>query len=172
MRKFKSHGSGKFKLSDFYKIGKGTILEAGVLVFHPENIQIGNNVYIGHRTILKGYYQNKMLIGNHVWIGQDCFLHSGGGILIQDAVGIGPHVKLLTIVHSGTPLKKPIIDTLQKTAPIIIETGCDIGIGTIILPGIKIGSNSQIGAGSVVSRDIPAFSVAAGVPARIIRKRK
>lgn len=172
MRKFQSHGSGKFKKSQFRKIGNNVIFEPGVLVFHPENITIGNNVYIGHRTILKGYYQNEMKIGNDVWIGQDCFIHSGGGITIEDAVGIGPRVMLLTISHKEKGGRGPIIDAPQIQAPVKIELGCDIGIGTIILPGVTIGRFSQIGAGAVVSRNIPANSVAAGVPAKIIRYRK
>lgn len=78
----KSHGSGEFKPEDFRKLGKGVIFEKGVLVFHPENIEIGDNVYIGHYTILKGYYKNLMIIDNHTWIGQQCFLHSAGGLSI------------------------------------------------------------------------------------------
>lgn len=75
---YKSHGNGFFKEDDFKKIGKNVIFEDNVLVFHPENIEIGNNVYIGHNTILKGYYRNAMIIGDDTWIGQFCFFHSAG----------------------------------------------------------------------------------------------
>ena len=51
-----SHGTGEFHLTDFCALGEGVIFEAGVLVFHPENIEIGKYAYIGHYTILKGYY--------------------------------------------------------------------------------------------------------------------
>jgi len=98
-RMYGSHGSGKFKREDFKKIGDNVIFEEDVLVFYPENIEIGNNIYIGHNTILKGYYKNKMKIGDHTWIGQGCFFHSAGGIKIGKAVGIGPKVKILTYVH-------------------------------------------------------------------------
>ena len=56
----KSHGSGKFTKKSFAALGANVVFEAGVLVFHPENIKIGNHVYIGHYTILKGY----RIIGN------------------------------------------------------------------------------------------------------------
>lgn len=171
MRKFYSHGSGKFKNNQFKSMGKNVILEPEILVFHPGNIQLGNNVYIGHRTILKGYYQNMMTIGNNIWIGQDCYLHSGGGIEIEDEVGLGPRVILLTIYHNEKEFPGAIINVPQKQAPIKIETGCDIGIGAIILPGVTIGKLSQIGAGAVVTKSIPPFSVAVGVPARILRQR-
>jgi len=74
----------------FCRLGRNVVFERGVLVFHPENIEIGENVYIGHATILKGYYKNKMIVGDHTWIGAQCFLHSAGGLRIGRAVGIGP----------------------------------------------------------------------------------
>ncbi len=83
----RSHGSGQFKRMQFAHLGQGVVIEVGVLVFHPENIEIGNEVYIGHNTILKGYYNNKMIIGSGTWIGQQCFFHSAGGITIGQNVG-------------------------------------------------------------------------------------
>ena len=56
----KSHGNGEFSLNQFRKIGENVIFERVVMVFHPENIEIGNNVYVGHNTMLKGYYKNLM----------------------------------------------------------------------------------------------------------------
>jgi maltose O-acetyltransferase len=54
---------------------------------------------------------------------------------------------------------------------VVIEDDGDLGIGAIVLPGVTIGRGAQIGAGAVVSRDIPAYSVAMGVPARVVRER-
>ena len=167
---FHSHGTGVFSRRQFGRIGTNVIFEKGVLIFHPENIELGNNIYIGHRAILKAYHQNKMIIGNNVWIGQDVFLHSGGGIVIADNVGIGPAVKILTLTHRDDA-DKPIIAAPQVQKPVHINSGSDIGIGAIILPGVTIGEYSQIGAGAVVTRDIPDYSVAIGVPARVLRKR-
>ena len=167
----KTHGDGSFSLNDFKKIGENVIFERGVLVFHPENISIGNNVYIGHNTILKGYYKNEMVIGDHTWIGQGCFLHSGGGIEIGKAVGIGPMVKIITSVHREDDLSKPLIFCDLEFGKVIIEDGCDIGVGVIILPGVKIGKGSIIGAGSVVNKDVEPYTVVAGVPAKVLRRR-
>ncbi len=168
----KTHGNGTFRLKDFKKIGENVIFEDGVRVFHPENITIGNNVYIGHNTYLKGYYKNEMKIGDHAWIGQDCFLHSAGGIEIGRAVGIGPTVKIITSTHREEDLSKPLIFCDMNFDKVIIEDGCDIGIGTIILPGVKIGEGSIIGAGAVVTNDIEPYTVAAGVPAKLLRRRR
>ena len=58
----KSHGDGAPDLSSLARLGKDVIIEAGVLIFHPENIEIGDDVYVGHNTMLKGYYKNRMKI--------------------------------------------------------------------------------------------------------------
>lgn len=169
---FKSHGSGVLKRGDFAAVGKNVIFEPGVLVFHPENIYIGDNVYVGHNTILKGYYKNKMRIGSGVWIGQQCFFHSAGGLIIGDNTGIGPGVKILTSSHQAVDFKKPVMHTPIVFAKVEIGEGSDIGTGAIVLPGVTIGRASVIGAGAVVNRSIKPYSVAVGNPARVIKSRK
>jgi acetyltransferase-like isoleucine patch superfamily enzyme len=168
---YRSHGKGIFKKEDFKKIGENVIFEEGVLVFHPEKIEIGDNVYIGHNTILKGYYKNEMVIGDHTWVGQNCFLHSAGGITIGKAVGIGPGVKILTSVHKEEGLSKPILFCDLEFKEVIIADGCDIGIGSIILPGVKIEKGSIVGAGAVVTKDVESYTIVAGVPAKVLRRR-
>ena len=168
----KSHGDGKFQKNDFAKIGENTIIERGVLIFHPENIELGCNVYVGHNTILKGYYKNKITIGNGTWIGQQCFFHSAGGINIGKNVGIGPKVTILTSCHPNKNIKIPIIHSGLIFGKVIIENDSDIGAGVIILPGIKIGKGVQVGAGAVVTKNIPSFEVWAGIPAKFLKKRK
>ena len=106
----RSHGTGEFSKSDFKELGDGVIFEKNIEVFDPENISIGNDVYIGHNACLKGYYKNSMRIGDHTWIGQYAFFHSAGGIEIGKAVGIGPFVKILTSAHEDKGnLDVPII---------------------------------------------------------------
>lgn len=166
-----SHGSGQFERSQFRCIGNGVVIEPGVLVFHPENIEIADDVYIGHYTILKGYYRGRMLIGSGTWIGQQCFLHSAGDLLIGSNVGIGPGVKIITSFHAEEGISKPILHSRIEFAPVVIEDDADIGVGAIILPGVTIGKGAQVGAGAVVTRDVSEYTVVAGVPARIIRKR-
>ena len=171
MREYRSHGDGKFDVRDFKAIGKNVILEQGILVFNPENISIGDSVYVGHNTILKGYHKNELRIGDHTWVGQMCFLHSAGGIDIGNAVGIGPCVKILTSTHLDSNLSKPLISNDLKFSPVVIGDGCDIGIGTILLPGVTVGKGSIVGAGSVVTKDVEPYSIVAGNPARLLRKR-
>lgn len=168
---FQSHGDGRFNLNNFRGIGENVIFEAGVLVFHSENITLGNNIYIGHYTILKGYNKSEMVISDNTWIGQGCFFHSAGGIDIGQNVGIGPHVKIITSFHKEEGINVPILYSEILKAPVVIEKDCDIGVGAIILPGVHIGCGCQIGAGAVVTRNIKPYCVIAGVPARVLRKR-
>ncbi len=168
----KSHGNGKFKKTDFSKIGKNVVIEDRVLIFHPENIEIEDRVYIGHDAIIKGYYKNKIVIKEGSWIGQQCFFHGGGGISVGKNVGIGPAVKIITSYHGAKNIKEPVLHAELKFKKVIVEDNCDIGTGAIILPGVTIGHDSIIGAGAIVTKDIPPFFVAAGNPARVIKKRK
>lgn len=172
IKQFQSHGDGQFRKGDFKSIGDNVIFEPGVLVFHPENIVLGSNIYIGHNAILKGYYKSLMEIGTDTWIGQGCFFHSAGGLKIGNAVGIGPMVKILTSHHDDINLNVPVLELPLVFKPVIIEDGADIGTGSVILPGVRVGRNSIIGAGSVVNRDVLPFAVYAGVPAKLLKMRK
>ena len=166
-----SHGTGEFRSDQFARLGHNVVFELGVLVFHPENIELGDNVYLGHNTILKGYYLNKMVIDSGTWIGQQCFFHSAGGLTIGRNVGIGPGVKIITSSHAEEGIQVPILHSRIEFAPVTIDDDCDVGVGTIILPGVNIAKGVQVGAGAVVTSDIPPYEVWAGVPARRIRKR-
>lgn len=167
----KSHGTGEYSLEQFAHLGEGVVFEPGVLVFHPENIEIGDDVYVGHYTILKGYYTNRMAIGSGTWIGQQCFFHSAGGITIGCNVGIGPAVKIITSTHDLSHRDKPILHSPIEFAPVVIEHDADIGVGAILLPGVCVGQGAQVAAGAVVTANVDPFSIVGGVPARLLRLR-
>lgn len=170
MKLNKSHGDGSYGRNEFKFIGKNVIIEKDVKIFHPENIILHDNVYIGHNTILKGYYKNTMEIRANTWIGQNCFFHSAGGITIAPNVGIGPNVSILTSSHSLKNLDGPILFQPVEFNTVVIEEGVDVGINSTILPGVTIGKMSQIGAMTLVNKDVPELVVFAGVPGKVIRK--
>lgn len=169
---WKSEGKGIVNITKLRKCGKNVVIEDGVRIFYPENIEIGDNVYIGHDTILKGYYNSLLKIGSNTWIGQQCFIHGAGGVTIGSNVGIGPMVKVHASRHKELGIDIPILFSELEFLPIVIEDDCNIGIGSIILPNVKIGKGSKIGANAVVNVDIPEYSVAVGVPAKVIKSRK
>ncbi len=171
-KKFKSEGPGTPDLSLLKGCGTNVIIEDGVRIFHPENIVLGDNVYIGHDTILKGYYATETIIGNNVWIGQQCFVMGAGGLTIGDCVGIGPQVKIHPCRHENDRLDIPT--SFQKIIfdPIIIDTDVNIGIGAMVMAGVTLRKGCIVGANSVVTKSFPEFSIIAGVPAKIIRSRQ
>ncbi len=166
-----SHGDGSFRADQLRRCGPDCVFEAGVLIFHPENIELGANVYVGHNAILKGYHQGLMRIGDETWIGPQAFLHSAGGIEIGARVGIGPAVRIITSFHAEAGRSIPILNSPIEFAPVVIEDDCDLGVGAIVLPGVRIGKGAQLGAGAVVTEDVPPYSVAVGVPAKVTRQR-
>lgn len=167
----RSHGTGRFAPADLAACGEGCVFEEGCLVFHPENVHLGRDVYVGHQAILKGYYKETLRIGDGTWVGQQCFLHAAGGIEIGRNVGIGPGVRVLTSTHQEAGRGIPILHAPLTFARVVIEDDADLGVGAIILPGVRIGRGAQVGAGSVVTRDVPPYAVVAGTPARALRER-
>ena len=120
-------------------------------------------------TVIPPFYVD---YGKPVTIGKDCFIQQGctffgrGGITIGDGVFIGPKCNLITINHDESP------DNRSATygRPIVIEDKVWIGINSTILPGVRIGYGSIVGAQSVVTHDVPPMTIVAGNPARIIRR--
>jgi acetyltransferase-like isoleucine patch superfamily enzyme len=167
----KSHGDGHFSIGDLARCGSGSVFEDGVCIWHPETVEIGDGVYVGHGTMLKGYHNSRMVIGDGTWIGQLCFFHSGGGIIIGQNVGVAPCVKILTSAHRLNQTDRPILHSDIEFAPVRIEDGADIGVGATLLPGVTIGTGAQVAAGAVVTDDVAPFVIVAGVPARPIRSR-
>lgn len=118
---------------------------------------------------------SKISLGNRVVVRPGCMLfadprHDGAGITIEDDVMLGSGVHIYVHSHRFDDPARPIIDQgYSPSRPVLLERGCWIGAGAIILPGVTIGRNAVVGAGSVVTRCIPAFTVAAGNPARVLR---
>lgn len=172
----RTHGTGRFTREELARCGEGTILEEGCLVFHPENVHLGERVYVGHHAMLKGYYKNELRIGDGTWIGQQVFLHAAGGIEIGRNVGIGPGVKILSshhdLDHPGATRETPILHVPITLAKVIVHDDADLGVGAIVLPGLTIGRGAQIGAGALVTKDVPPFAIVAGNPARVIGMRR
>jgi len=167
----RSHGSGRYVPADLGSLGEGTVIEEGVLIFNPSHVHIASNVYIGHRTMLCGDTRGELRIEEGAWIGPDCYMHSAGGIRIGRRAGIGPRVVILTSTHAETPVPTAIIDAPLQFALVEAGDGCDIGVGSILLPGALVAAGAQIGAGSVVTGEIPTGAVASGAPARVRRQR-
>ena len=110
-------------------------------------------------------------IGENVFIGVECFIDPPfpNMVTIEDYVSLAGRVMLLAHSDPTEPLREILGENGAKIAPIHIKKGAWISVGCIVLPGVTIGENTIIAAGAVVTKDIPANSVAAGVPAKVIK---
>lgn len=127
----------------------------------------GTNVNIEHGASLS----SKMSIGNNSGVGINC--SCGGEITIGDNVMMGPECVILTYNHAFDRTDIPMCEQgFQVEKPVIIGNDVWIGRRVIILPGVHIGNGVIIGAGSIVTKDVPDWAIVAGNPATIKRYRK
>ncbi|WP_082947628.1 acyltransferase [Mycobacterium sp. E2479] len=120
-----------------------------IVLYRLMGIRIGSDVYMGFNVELETNFPELVSIGNHVTISHRCIITA----------------------HMDSPSDTPVKDFLPMGAkPVIIEDGAWICIGATILPGVTVGENAVVAAGAVVSRDVPANTVVAGIPARHVKR--
>jgi acetyltransferase-like isoleucine patch superfamily enzyme len=153
------------------RLGHSVYISADVRFKHLETFEIGDGVFIGTQTYIQGRFDGRCVIGNHVWIGPQSYFDARD-LIIEDYVGWGPGAKVLGSTHMGEPITVPIIQTDLEIKPVRIEAWADIGTNAVILPGVTIGRGSIVGAGAVVTKDVPSYAIVAGVPAQFLRWRE
>lgn len=152
-------------------VGDDLQVGVGVVFKHPETMEFGNCVFIGSQVMLQGRFDGNCKIGDHVWIGPQAYFDARQ-LTLEDYVGWGPGAKVLGSTHTGEPLEEPIITTSLVIRPVVIASGADVGMNASILPGVRVGAHAIVGAGAVVTHDIPDYAISAGVPARVLRSRR
>jgi galactoside O-acetyltransferase len=154
----------------------GVILPRGALILRPENIRIGKDFGLNPGCLLLCQDRDKgseLVIGDRVALNYNVQINadSGGRIYISDNVIIGPGCILRAADHSFERTDRAIRDQLTQPGVIRLDDDVWLGAGVIVLKDVTIGRSSVIGAGSVVTGDIPPYSIAVGIPARVIRTR-
>jgi acetyltransferase-like isoleucine patch superfamily enzyme len=149
---------------------KGFIYFWTARVYRGGRINIGDNTRIARWCVFREY-GGSITIGSNCSINSFCHFSGNGGIRIGDNVLIATQCVLISANHSFDDITKPISSQGETRAPIIIENDCWLGAGVKVLMGVRIGKGSVIGAGSVVTHDVPPYSVVVGVPGRIIKCR-
>lgn len=172
-------------------------IEEYVQITHAKNIEIGRNVFIGKNSFIGGSdggivlgdntclvgncyvngfnYQektgNKIVFGKNVVLSQGCIVHGHSGVTIGDNTIVGPCTTFVSGNHGDVTRSTDYrFAKIITTTPIRIGSNVWIGTNVSVLPGVTIGDNSVIGAGSVVTRDVPANVIYAGNPAKELRK--
>ena len=108
-------------------------------------------------------------IGDDCFVGDECLLDLAESIEMQEQVTLAERVLILTHTNVGYKDHPLQAHFPASAAPVVLERGCFLGAHALVLPGVRIGSCSFVAAGSVVTEDVPARSLVAGVPARVIR---
>jgi len=179
----------------FRNAGRGVIYGRGLVLRHPGKISIGERVSIDDDVLLdasgageKGIslgdgvivsrscvLQGKtgpLTIGNRADIGCNCIFSSVSGIEIGQSTLIAGHCYIGGGRYRSDRMEIPMMDQgMYSEGPVILGDDVWLGAGVIVLDGVRIGRGSIIGAGSVVTKEIPEYSVAVGVPARVIGTR-
>lgn len=170
-----------YKKRKFYFFGKNSVIEKPYLQCSGTNlISIGNDVTIlkGSRLAVYGN-GNDNVNESSIIIGEECYIGfnfsalsvAKGKIEIGNNVLIASNVLITNENHGINPeLSIPYMNQDLEFKNVYIGDGCWIGEKTIILPGVSIGKQSIIGAGSVVTKSIPEYSIAVGNPAKVIKK--
>ena len=110
-------------------------------------------------------------LGNNVNIAQNCLIGGQGGVKIGNFVMIGPNTTIISSNHGYRKGDIPMLRQKPKCEQIIISDDVWVGANVVILPGVTIGQGVIIGAGSIVTKDISSYSIVAGNPAKVIKKR-
>src|SRR5262245_17470312 len=170
-------------------------IEDHVRINRPEDVSLGAGVYIDHGVYLHGgkgglhigagswvmngcrlhvfnfrdLPQAGIRLGRRTFVGEGSVMRGQGGIVVGDNVLFGPRTQVLAVDHVFADVTRPIMDQGITARGIVIEDDCWIGAGAIVLDGVTIGRGTCVGAGAVVTKTLPAHSLAVGVPARVIR---
>jgi acetyltransferase-like isoleucine patch superfamily enzyme len=161
------NGGTRIRLDDNVMIERSVMLNAGA---HNSFIEIGNGSWLFYHCMLStsgGWIR----IGCNCTINSFAVLYGHGGLEIGNGVRISAHVVIVPMNHIYKNREIPIYMQGETKKGIKIEDDVWIGAGAKILDGVKIGKGSIIGAGAVVTKDIPPYSVAVGIPAKVIKKR-
>lgn len=187
----------RFYKSLLKRVGRGVVFGKNITVRHPQKIELGRGVVIDDGCVLdgRGGENSGIKIGDSVILGQNTRLVcKQGNIQLGDRVGIGanssiyavgdntiavgedsligPYSYLGGVSYHCDRLDIPIaLQGLNPKGGIIIQPHVWLGARSTILDGVKIGNDAIVGAGSVVTRSLPAYAIAVGVPAKVIKMR-
>ena len=164
----------------YLQLGTDTIIEDGAEIncLSHQGIQVGDRVTIGKYAIIRpsnlygGAIGEGLIIGHHSNIGPYSYIGCSGKITIGNHVMMGPRVSIYAENHVFDDPTILIKDQGIEKKEVLIEDDCWIASNSIILAGVTIGKGSVVAAGSVVTENVPPYSVVAGVPAKWFKSRK
>lgn len=166
------------KLLKLKVMQKNSIIKFPYKLWGKQYIELGRDVFIAENSFFaisdsnkRQKFKPRVKIGNNVCIGSNFFVACIDSVEIEDNVLMSDRVFISDHYHGFEDINTPIINQpLKHKGSVIIREGAFIGINAVILPGVTVGKNSVVGASSVVTKDVPDFTVVAGNPAKIIKQ--
>jgi acetyltransferase-like isoleucine patch superfamily enzyme len=143
------------------------VLRLRGFLMRPAFKSCGRNLQVSRHVSVK--FTNRLEIGNDVFLAAGCWLHARGGIILEDEVQLGPYSVLVSGDH--TRVDGSFRFGPSHLAPIRIRRGAWIAAHATVTKGVVVGQAAVLAANSVATRDIPPFTTAGGVPARVIQKK-
>ncbi len=165
-RKLLTPTGRRMKLDGMLFIGPGVVLQIAARA----TLHTGRWVWIGHGTKIR-CHEGEVSIGDKTVLGQECTLSAYQHISIGEQCIVADRVMMIDFDHAVTEVEQPIrVQGIYKR-PVRVGNNVWIGYGAQILRGVSVGDNAIVGASAVVTKDVPANSVVAGSPARVVRMR-
>jgi acetyltransferase-like isoleucine patch superfamily enzyme len=163
--------------SSFESIGEGVRIDFPIRIENPESISIGRDSVLYQRSWYNPVsewagrkYNGKIKIGERVMLGYGLQISAASSIVIEDGAIIAAGVVIMDHMHE---YRDPTVDTytgpISEPRPVHIGKGAFLGVYCFIGPGVQIGEHAVVSANAVVTKDVPAYCIAIGNPARIIR---
>lgn len=160
------------QMRGFTKLGKNLFINNPECIYLGKIKGIGDNTYLGPVVESVGVkYSPRIEIGDGTWVGKNCSIAAVDSVVIGKDVLFAGHVHITDHSHGYELIDVPISkQQLISKGPIVVEDQCWLGFSCEILSGVHIGKHSIVAARSVVTKDVPAYSIVAGNPARIIKQ--
>jgi acetyltransferase-like isoleucine patch superfamily enzyme len=161
--------------SSFAGFGAKTVLALPIRLGGVSRIAIGGGVFVGGgswlQTLTDGDNADTALtIGSGTSIAGNCVISAVRNVHLEEAVLLARNVYISDHSHRYSDQEVPILEQgIEQVKPVLIKAGAWLGQNVVVCPGVTIGRGAVIGANSVVTRDVPDFSVAAGAPARVVK---
>jgi len=150
-----------------YWASKFTWLGIGVRIDNPWKVKLGRAVFLDKGIILEARI-GRIDIGNRVYIGCYCVIIGNGGVVIGSNVLIGAHCIITSSNHNFDRRDRIIWEQGMSWKKVTIGDDVWLGANVKVMPGVSIEHGAVVGAGSVVTKDIPSYGIATGIPAKIV----
>ncbi len=166
----------RLRFASHIRLGQGVYLDENVYIHAcPDGVQIGAGTLVMHGAVLHVYNFRDLphafiKIGCDSLVGEYSVIRGQGGVTIGDRVYTSPGTQIIAVNHVFDDPERPFVEQGITAQGIVIEDDVWLGSNCVITDGVRVGKGAVVAAGAVVTKDVPPHTIAAGVPAKVIRE--